>query len=324
MKRIVQICVMGLLLFWPLSGNLSAADIGSVVRDGLKDLDVKKGQTELCVVTDATYVRVEGRTSEPLVDLIREETGCTIGKGNLLFFHRPTDYPLKIAIFRKDTEECAVVSYDGKLIEKKKYDLGRETVAKSSFYVEENPPLSPDTFTIVSLAKAWAAGAPHDLLKCAEFHNHFCPAIVSGYMIVQYISEKYPLKDGDAYTWIACPPWCKDDAVQVLLDLTPGKKCFYATGLTKPHKEELVFENPAGILIIWNEPANKGKSIVFSFDWNKVGRKDKLQMIFDLLPYTKRPEKLVSVVKECEVSHEIIERLKNADTNPYSWLGLTK
>jgi formylmethanofuran dehydrogenase subunit E-like metal-binding protein len=319
-----KICLLGLLLFWPLSENVDAGDVRSAIRDGLKALDARKGLKGLCVLTDATYVRVAGRTSEPLIDVIQEETGCTVGRGNLLFFHRPTNYPLKIAMFLRDTEQCVVVSCDGKRIEWKKYDLGRKAVAKPSFWTTEDAPLAPDTFTIVSLAKAWVAGAPHDLLKCAEFHNHLCPAIISGYMIARYIIKSYPLKKEEAYIWIACPPWCKDDAVQVLLDLTAGKKCLYVIELKESQKRELTFENPAGMLIIWNERRNMGKGIVFSFDWEKARREDKLQMVVDLLSYAEKPEEFVSVVRESELTPEMMEKLKTADTNPYKWLGLTR
>jgi formylmethanofuran dehydrogenase subunit E-like metal-binding protein len=323
-NRVLKITVLCLMLLWPLGENANAADIRSAIRHGLKDLGAGKGQTGLCVLTDATYVKVDGMTSEPLVDVIREETGCTVGKGNLLFFHRPVDYLLKIAIFRKDTEACMVISYDGKRIERKKYDFGGEAVAKSSFWIEADAPLAPDTRTIVYFAKAWAAGAPYDLLKCLEFHNHLCPGILSGYLIVQYIAERYPLKKGEAYTWFAYPPWCKDDALQVLLDLTAGKKDLYARNLAGSQKEELTFKNPAGLLTIWNAEKKTGKGIVFRFDWDKVRTKDRLRTVFDLLEYTENPEELVGVVKECELTPEMMEKLKTAEPNPYTWLGLTK
>lgn len=324
MKGVLKISVLCLMLLWLLGDNASAADIRSAIRHGLKDIGAEKGQTGLCVLTDATYVKVDGMTSEPLVDVIREETGCTVGQGNLLFFHRPVDYLLKIAIFRKDTEACMVISYDGKGVERKKYDFAGKTVAKSSFWTEADAPLAPDTKTIVYFAKAWAAGAPYDLFKCLEFHNHLCPGILSGYLIVQYIAKTYPLKKGEAYTWFAYPPWCKDDALQVLLDLTAGKKDLYARNLTESQKEELTFQNPAGLLTIWHAEKKTGKGIVFRFDWDKVRTKDRLRTVFHLLAYAEKPEKLVEVVKECRLTSEMMEKLKTAEPNPFTWLGLTK
>ena len=324
MKRMSQILVLCIVLVSALSENTHASDIRSAIRDGLKDLGAGKGQSELSVFTDATYVKVDGRTTEHLVDLIREETGCTVGKGNLLFFHRPVNHPLKIAIFSKKTDECVVIGYDGKRIEMEKYDFGRDAVAESLFWEKMEPPLAPDTYTIVSLAKVWAASAPYDLLKCVEFHNHLCPGIFAGYMIAQYIPEMYPLKTGEAYTWFAYPSWCKDDALQVLLDLTAGKKNLYAGALTESQKEDLTFENPVGLLTIWNEQKKTGRGIVFKFHWEKVKRKGKLQTVLDLLHYVEKPKALVSVVKESELSAGLMEKLKTAETNPYRCFGLTK
>jgi len=302
----------------------NALDIRKDLRKGLNALNAKKGNPALCIVTDATYVRVNGKTSEPYVDLIQEETGCTVGQANLLFFHRPMDYPLKVAMFRRDSGECVVVAYNGKHKESKKYNIGLKAVAKPEFWIELSPPLGPDTFTVVSLAHAWAAGAPYDLLKSAEFHGHLCPAISAGHMIAQNITKKYPLKKGEFYTWIASPPWCKDDAIQVLLHLTPGKKSLYAKDMTGSQKEELTFENPAGLLLISGEDKTKTKGVVFSFDWDKVRQEDKLKMALEMIPYLERPEDLVRVVKEIQVTPEVIEKLTMAETNPYKWLGLTK
>jgi hypothetical protein len=60
MNRVLQIFVLSLLLLSPLGKDLNAADLRSAIRDGLKDLDARKGETGLCVLTDASYVIIEG------------------------------------------------------------------------------------------------------------------------------------------------------------------------------------------------------------------------------------------------------------------------
>jgi len=114
MKRwtwtIIAIPVFLFLAISPLYG----ADVEGLIQQGLKDLGVRKGDPRICAITDATYVKLDGKTTEEYVDLIQEITGCSIGRGNLLFFHRPITYPLKIALFRKDTKECVLITYDGK------------------------------------------------------------------------------------------------------------------------------------------------------------------------------------------------------------------
>ena len=79
-------------------------------------------------------------------------------------------------------------------------------------------------FTLASMANVWAKGGPYDFLKSAELHNHICPGLTSGYLMAHYILDHFPLKDGERYTVVACPVWCKEDAFQVVMDCTPGKK----------------------------------------------------------------------------------------------------
>ena len=324
MNRTTKVLIVATILFLALIENVYAVDMRRAIRDGLKDLNAKKSDAHLCAMTDATYVRVNGKTSEHYVDLIQEETGCTVGKGNLLFFHRPMNYPLKIAIFHRDTKECVVIGYDGQQMQTQKYDLGLDAISKPGFWKQVGSPLAPDAFTLATFGHAWALDAPRDFLKCAEFHNHLCAGIASGYMIARFIMSKYPLQKGESYTWVASPVFCKDDAIQILLDVTPGKKSLYVEGLTEPQKENLKFQNTAGILVLWNKKESKGNGVVLEFNWEKARRKDKLQMIFGMLPYLERPDEFVRVVKEFNVTPQMLERLTTAETSPYKWLDLTK
>jgi formylmethanofuran dehydrogenase subunit E-like metal-binding protein len=297
-------------------------DMAKDLRTALTALNANKGDSQLCILTDASYVRLNGKTTEFYLDIIREETGCTIGQANLLLFHRPMSYPLKVAIFCRDTGQCMVLSYDQKEKASRTYNLALDAVTKPEFWIDLSPPLGTDTFTVISLAHAWAAGAPYDLPKSAEFHGHLCPAIVAGHVIGQFIINHYPLRKGQSYTWIASPPWCKEEAIQTLLHLTPGRKNLYAKDMTQTQKDQLTFQNPAGILLISGN--DKTKAVVFSFDWDKVRKQDKLKMALGMIPYLERPEELVKGVKGVLVPLEVIEKLTTEETNPYQWLGLTR
>ena len=326
MNRAMRVFPVVAALFLVLIGNVHAADIRAAIREGRKELKAEKGDAGLCAITDATYVRLNGKTSEAYVDVIQEETGCSVGKGNLLFFHKATCHPLKIALFRKDTKQCFVISYDGQQAQTQKYDLALDATLKPGFWKKVGGPLAPDAFTVATIAHAWASDAPQDLLKCAEFHNHLCAGIASGYMIAKFITNRYPLGKGERYTWVASPVFCKEDALQILLDITPGKKSLFVEKLTESQEEKIGFENPAGILVVWNQKESKGKGVVFDFDWDKASRKDKdkLKTMLGLLPYLERPEAFVGVVKEFDVTPEMLQRLTIAKTNPYIWLDLTK
>ena len=343
MKRQVwTIIAIPIFLFLAIS-PLYGADVKGLIQQGLKDLGVKKGDPRICALTDATYVKLNGKTTEEYVDLIQEITGCSIGRGNLLFFHRPITYPLKIALFRKDTKECVLITYDGKETKKIKVNIdGQKATAPGHWRKIEGAIGAADAFSIVTIANSWALGAPFDFLKCCEFHNHLCPGLTSGYLIVKMIQKRYPLRKGEKYIFIACPPWCKDDAIQVLLDLTPGKRSLFVKQLTDPQKRGCAAANVAGILVIWKVKENKGKGLIFQFDWQKacqvsgVKRKDfrpkggKKNPIFwttrrkadwGLMPYLEKPEQFVRVVKEFEVTPEMLVRLTMAGINPYKEVG---
>ncbi|MDY6989318.1 MAG: FmdE family protein [Thermodesulfobacteriota bacterium] len=326
MNRAMQLLVAAAAFFLLLAGNLYALDVRGAVREGLKELKADKGSAELCAITDATYVRVNGKTSEAYVDVIQEETGCSVGKGNLLFFHRTTGHPLKVALFCKDIKQCFVISYNGDQVQTQRYDLGLEVASKPGFWKDVDGPLAPDAFTVGSMAHAWASGAPQDLLKCAEFHNHLCAGVSSGYMIAKFIMKSYPLGKGERYTWIASPVSCKDDAVQMLLDVTPGKKSLVGEKLTESQEKNIGFENPAGILVVWDQKKSKGKGVVFDFNWKKAQRKDKdkLKTMLGMLPYLERPETYVGIIREFDVTQQMLERLTRAERNPYKWLDLAK
>ncbi|MDY6836378.1 MAG: FmdE family protein [Thermodesulfobacteriota bacterium] len=326
MNRTIRLIAVAATLCLVVSSNVHAANVRDAIKKGLKELKADKGSTELCAITDATYVRVNGKTSEAYVDVIQEETGCSVGKGNLLFFHRATCHPLKIALFRKENKQCFVIDCDGDKVQTQQYDLGLEVTSKPGFWKEVGGPLAPDAFTVGTIAHAWASGAPQDLLKCAEFHNHLCAGVSSGYMIAKVIRDRYPLKKGERYTWIASPAFCKEDAVQMLLDVTAGKKSLIVEKLTESQEKNIAFENPAGILVVWNQKKGKGKGVVFDFNWDKARRKDmdKLKTMLGMLPYLERPDAFVGVVKEFDVTPQMLQRLTTAETNPYKWLDLTK
>ncbi|MDY7039095.1 MAG: hypothetical protein SV375_23460, partial [Thermodesulfobacteriota bacterium] len=160
MNGATKIFIVATTLFLSLAENVGAVDIREAIRNGLKDLNAKKGDAQLCAMTDATYVRVNGKTSEHYVALIQEETGCTVGKGNLLFFHRHMNYPLKIVIFRRNTKECVVIAHDGQKTKTQKYNLGLDAISKAGFWRQVGSPLAPDAFTIATFGHAWALDAP--------------------------------------------------------------------------------------------------------------------------------------------------------------------
>jgi len=341
------IAILGLIMLL-CSGftGIAAADdsmnMTGAVQDAMDALGVTNETPGLCVLTDAGYAKVNGNTTECCIGTIEQETGCSIEAGNLLPIHRSVDKPLWFAIFDNSTKDCVYAVYKNGAFTATEINIAEENVTTGDGWNATKNALGSDAFTITCIANAWGYGAPYDLLKCAELHNHLCPGLTSGYLIAEYVREYHPLGSGESYTWIGCPNWCKEDAIQVLLDLTPGKKGM----VVKQRSGELfVKEKPlAGILIIWNDTTKSGRGVAFQYDWGKMcnlsdanlsdfkppgGKTNplfwttRIKSSLGFMPYIDQPEMFVSLASdEFNVTSEQLDRVKMAGVDPYVELGL--
>jgi formylmethanofuran dehydrogenase subunit E-like metal-binding protein len=287
------------------------------------------------------------------VDGVIASTGCTIGNGNLLLIHRSKEQPLWFAFFNNATGEFLYLEVDNSVFalsidefEALSDDEVFTTIVKENISAEEifnnqdewnakknAKVFNGNEFSLITIANVWAADAPYEFLKAVEFHNHVCPGLSSGYIIVRYLDENLPLQSSsDKYEIIGCPIWCKDDAIQVIFDKTVGKR-YVATLLTDEDKAQL--PRVAGIYIRWNGTANTGDGLVlksdstqakakyeynFTSDYSWIG---KLSSALFYGAHFDEPELFVSTMHEFTVnSTEEIQKLKYAGVNPYVELGL--
>ncbi|MCI5132697.1 MAG: hypothetical protein D3904_14565, partial [Candidatus Electrothrix sp. EH2] len=83
-----------------------------------------------------------------------------------------------------------------------------------------------------------------------EFHDHYCPGVTSGILMAQYIEQHF----SDKLFLQSIQPWCKEDALQAILNTTPGKKSY-----------DVLYPSEAD-LAAWPEWARKASTIVYSYD----------------------------------------------------------
>ncbi len=311
-------------------------DIPRLLKEGMARIHVSRGDTSLCVLTDASYVIRNGKTTERYLDVITEATGCSPGKGNLLLFHRPTTYVLKIAMFNKKTRECAVVDADSaRAFLRGPVSLAFERLNDDGAWETIQSVMGmSDAFAITGIAYQWAAGAPYDFMKCAELHNHLCPGITSGYFIAKYIQKFHPPGVNDSYTYISCPPWCKDDGIQMLMDLTPGKHGMYVQALSDEQLKRIADPNAAGIMLLRHGKRGGATALIVSFDQNIAnelgglkkftGRQATLAVLTGLIPFYAAPERFVKVLQTREIDDDTADSLGRAGINPYEVLGFMK
>ncbi|MCW7078174.1 MAG: FmdE family protein [Canidatus Methanoxibalbensis ujae] len=322
----------------------------------MRELPFERGDKNTLLMTTASYAIIDGRTTERSVDGVSDASGCTIGNGNLLIIHKMS-CPLWFAFFKKDTKDCVYIEVNSEAIagvdriENLSDDRIFKIVRENIGHVLEKPEVWNDKinskvfggneFSIITISTVWERGVPYDLLQAGKFHNHFCPGLLSGYMIVKFVEKKLPLSEGECYQVIAVPPWCKDDAVQIMTDATVGHKQMAVKTLTEKQRKHLKDNNVAGIFIRWNKKEKCGDAAVVSFNWDKVyeiagvNRSDfrsfdtykwwwaRLKTNLALLEHLENNE-FVSIVREFRIeSADELDHLKSAGVNPLEELGLT-
>jgi formylmethanofuran dehydrogenase subunit E-like metal-binding protein len=233
-------------------------------------------------------------------------------------------------LFKKSTGHAVIISLKDQKPIAEKLNLSARTISDQSFWkITGALNAGKDMFTLAAIANMWAKGAPYDFLKSAELHNHICPGLTSGYLMAHYILDKYPLQNGERYTVVACPVWCKEDALQVVLDCTPGKKRMVVKPLSKEQQERISVKNPAGMLLIWDAENKIGKGVALSFDFDRLrslASKDapKAAVVLAAADHLDRPDQFVSEAARFELNQVVYEDIVSAGSNPYAVVGLLR
>ena len=365
--------------------NLSVLHLAGfrAAKRAMVELGFEKGDANILVLTDAGYIAKIGEyTTEKALDGVMLTSGCSRGKGNLINVHKPYNSPLWFAFFDKKSKNCVYLEVNSNLL---KTYLDKEKEAKESTLKDfmkledeqifsriavenidaekllENPEdwqkkmeakvFGGNEFSLITICNVWAyKGLPNDFLKAVELHDHICPGLTSGYLIAKYIEKNFPSKAPRyEYTVIACPPWCKDDAIIQYFETNVGHKRMFVKWLTSEQKSELKKYLPeelkqwdtANIFIRWESGAPKGEGILVGFNWKKASKEcgverswfrdfktwrwwwTRLKMDLWIADYMDKPEELVTIIKKFEVENlSLIERLKSAGVNPLVELGL--
>jgi len=344
----------------------------------MESLSFSAGDSGILVLTDAGYCMIGDYTTEKCIDVIPIETGCSIGKGSLMIIHRAKGSSLWFAFFKNSTKECLYLEANSTLLKEyldrenenpaEKYTIHKEFMelpAEKVFVKNVKEEIGADRllnnpeewqvkmegkvfggneFSIITIANVWAKGMSYDFIQAAQLHNHICPGLISGCMIIKYLDKHLPLESpSQEYIILAVPPWCKDDAFQAILDTTVGKRKMTVMMLSKEQIEALPenAKNVAGIYIRWDKKAGKGTALVLAFDWDKASKmcgikrawfKDfksykwwwaRLKMNLWMMDYLDNPEMFISTVKEVTIkSPSELMKLRYAGTNPLAELGI--
>jgi len=364
MSKLVRYLVMGLFLFLVPASALAADDLaydlGSrAATVGMDLLNVESGSDQVLALTNAGHARIAGETTQRALSGVTDVSGLRQGDGNLLVVNRPDYRPLWFFFYNTETGLAVYMEPDPEFIEKNVTE--RRTLPADKAFSQVSLMVvsldamlaSPDDagtifarkkfggneFSLIGLSNVWAAGAPFDFMQAAAFHDHLCPGVTSGYMITRYVEKVLPVTNRTAETYvdIGSPNWCKEDAFQMIWDATPGKNSMVVMALS-PEDEAALKEKygtrPAGIIIRWNDAAQKGTGVALGFDFDKVSEElglvnftgpswaPKLVQDIGMMPYLEHPESVITTLKEFTVDEEIMTSLRTAGNNPYRVLGM--
>lgn len=241
----------------------------------------------LIVLTSAGYAVVDGHTTEGCLDGLRETTGASVGKATLLSVHRSRNLPLWFFFCDKDTGDGLYCEIDSSALNLMNFTVQGELFSSQVLKnikgenIFADPQAANDEifkekafdgneFSIVGITNMLIKNAPYDLVKCAQYHDHFCPGVMSGYYLADYMENNYPLDDTcDSYFVLSVPPWCKEDAIQQLLNTTPGKRKYAVFYLNSEDEAQIKEEaqNIAGIFFRHNKETDQWEGYVLGFDF---------------------------------------------------------
>lgn len=315
----------------------------------MDEIDFDYGDSDVVVLTDAGRVVVDGQTTEKVISGITKVSGLQNGDSTLFQINRADWKDLWFYFYNRDTgkglylvpkegyfrlTDAAVESLPPEnafstieVVSGDIYQMLEDTNAGN----KTQEVLGADAFSLLSLANAWAYGAPYDLMNAASLHNHFCPGVSSGYILAKYVEENMPLTDETSYVVVSCPTWCKEDIYNVLWDMTPGKGGVDTSAVFTNEDQTYLTEKygirPAGIFVLWNSQENSGKGIALGFrfddsEWTGPSWGSKIYQTVDMVQNLNNPGDYVEVMEEFTVDADLLAELENPLNNPYEVVGM--
>ncbi len=137
--------------------------------------------------------------------------------------------------------------------------------------------------------------------------------MISGIFVADYVLAHFP-PGKSGYVVHGIDPWCKEDALMILLNATPGKKKY---AVTYPSKEDRAnrlpeVETAATIVYRQDDQTKQWEGIILGFDWADTSCTKTGNVIIDKLCtdlwYLERigtPEAFVKVLKTVALPNEV-------------------
>jgi formylmethanofuran dehydrogenase subunit E-like metal-binding protein len=334
---------------WETVGRLAAEASLSLIREKVSGVP-QKGS--MIVMTNAGYAEVTGASTQGALDGLMSVTGASRGRNTLIEIHSASWQPLWFAVYDKETGFCSYLEIDSGATAKmakstasassglfgvtavERIDAGylyqHATEYKTKF---DKKVFGGNEFRIVTIANSIAAGAPGYAVRAFEFHDHYCPGVTSGILMAEYLKKHFP-PGKSGYFVHAVDPWCKEDALLVLLNATPGKRNYAVNYPSDADKAKRVQEakNASTIIYRQNEHTLRWEGLILAFEWAETSSRNTGNSIIDMLYvdlwYLERMEKsedFVKVLKTFELPDGISPKdWARPGVDPLTLLGLVE
>ncbi len=303
---------------------------------------------KILVITNAGFIRIDNIESAPALDALTKITRASIGSGSLIILHSAPQRPLffffynshkgdslylEFSSFKKDVKDIkpAIERYESNFLGLIEQTDAFDKITKGNL-------MGGNEFRLLMITSLWIKGIPMEMRNSISFHDHFCPGVTSGFYIVEFLKNEFPLARDENYYVIASPPWCKDDAIQTILNTTVGKRSLAVIPVKEQDMKCLKEEakKTAGIYFKQNRTDKSAKAVALSFDWDKIRKdagietpqkkesiSDRVRLAGFMIENLKNYRKYVSVIKEFNLyDGETPEDYARAGVNPWQKAGL--
>jgi formylmethanofuran dehydrogenase subunit E-like metal-binding protein len=326
---------------WEMIGRLAAEES----RTLLKKAGASPEKGDIIVLTNAGYAEVNGDSTQGALDGLSGITGSSRGRQTLVEIHSAPWEKLWFALYDKESGLCSYLEVNPSVTEYSSAELfDIRALEKISFEYLRNHPdkyaakfqekmFGGNEFRVISIVNAIAEGAPPYAVRAFEFHDHFCPGVTSGIIMAEYLKRHFPLGPEDECFVQAVNPWCKEDALMVLLNATPGKGAYAVNYPSDSDLKRLLPELKDASTIFYMKAKNTGrwKGVVLAFEWADTGCAETGNGLIDKicvdLWYVRQfgnPERFVKVIKSFELPEGVEpEDYARPGIDPMKELGLT-
>jgi formylmethanofuran dehydrogenase subunit E-like metal-binding protein len=267
--------------FWQAIGSQAAFQAASMIRKQSPQFKT----ADSIAMTNAGYAEIDGQATMAALDGLSSVLKVSRGNHSLIEIHSSASMPLWFAVYDKRSGNCAYLQLNPAVIENEDVPLfSKETVAQiNADHLFAHPAeygqkfddkiFGGNEFRIVTIANALAAGVSTKAVRAFEFHDHYCPGVTSGILMAQYIEQH--LDFGNIFIQ-SIQPWCKEDALQAILNTTPGKKSY---DVLYPSEDDLAawpdWANAASTIVYQKSPgAATWTGIALGFEFRETGCSD--------------------------------------------------